>query len=149
MTKIQRTILEQAYVNVLVDSVQQGDSWGYIDIDGFELKDEALLPAAIHGDHWRETLVDVAREGAQFLFENLGESIRAAHKASDERLLEIVFDVDVETYINGADGIGGAPTFDTFNELNTWVEENYDGGDLQSLAALSIAFLQAGGKIAS
>ena len=32
MTKIQRTILEQAYVNVLVDSVQQGDSWGYIDI---------------------------------------------------------------------------------------------------------------------
>ena len=118
MTKTQRVVLEQAYINYLVCPIQQGDSWGQVD-----------------------------EKDSQKLFDDLGNAIRSLQTMGDELLLSTVEACHVDEYWGGQEeyqvGLLSIPKFDTFNELMAHVLENVDGGDLNSIAVLAIAYLQA------
>lgn len=122
LTKIQRVILEQAYVNVLVCPIQQGDSWG-----------------------------NIQEENAQKLFDELGKDVRALQTMTDGELIMTVYEQGPDEYWGGDDGgrdedkeeLAKTPKFETFNELAKYVRENVDCGDLESIAILAIAYLQA------
>ena len=118
MTKNQRNVLELALINVIVDNVIQGDSWGIVNLTG--------------------------EMTAEQMFNRIGDDISKLRELSDDQLLDHAGQVannELED-VEHLEGYELVPRYETYDEFYAYVSKFIDGGDLRNQSTLDIIYWQ-------